>query len=101
MQPGAILFFLRSYADEGVFALLFCRHETQLKSAYYFFSDKKMTLRSKDRALRAGQAGMCLLHPRSPAADTVLHQICGRENGRLAQLVEQLTLNQRVHGSSP
>ena len=44
----------------------------------------------------AGQGGNPLLEDRSP---------CGtprdRQSGRIAQLVEQLTLNQRVVGSNP
>src|SRR5262245_12925593 len=44
----------------------------------------------------AGQRGIALLHDPASAASPA-----GRHSGRIAQLVEQLTLNQRVLGSSP
>ena len=44
----------------------------------------------------AGQRRIALLHDPASAASPA-----GRHSGRIAQLVEQLTLNQRVLGSSP
>ena len=62
---------------------------------------RSRTLRPRKRMHRgvsafAGQRRIALLHDPASAASPA-----GRHSGRIAQLVEQLTLNQRVLGSSP
>jgi hypothetical protein len=49
----------------------------------------------------AGQGRPLLLNPGCFPFSRAAALIASRFDGRIAQLVEQLTLNQRVHGSSP
>jgi hypothetical protein len=49
----------------------------------------------------AGQGARRLLKPHCFQSARLRHLKRRRVDGRIAQLVEQLTLNQRVHGSSP
>jgi hypothetical protein len=60
------------------------------------FSPFRLPAKARENSLRlAGHPRVALLN------DALLRGLSGPSSGRIAQLVEQLTLNQRVPGSSP